>query len=278
MSTVHCPPYLAYYRRFPIPGAIGAFTGLFVCVALVFAWRRLSGALVIPLSPALLIASGLLMGAMALGIRTLQQRASHGGPVLDLLLGGSLLIFAAALTLPGADTVTLSFFWLFLLAEEIWIWQSRAVRLIRRLSGKKAPFRPIRVDVAQSLLPHLEPIQTIPAADAEPLSTPAWPAKDVTQQLVRSVAADGSELISGWLRLNFAPGQRTGNIHIAFCPPFARTPELSVAQLNGPQSRIKIAQLLPYGARLELKLVAFSPESTAVLLQFSARATAEPAA
>ena len=58
---------------------------------------------------------------------------------------------------------------------------------------------------------------------------------------------------------------------MAFCPPFAATPELEVEQLDGPEARIKTAQLLPYGARLDLKLAAAAEEPTSVLLQFSAR-------
>ena len=91
------------------------------------------------------------------------------------------------------------------------------------------------------------------------------------QQLTRSQAADGAEELFGWLRMAFAAGQRTGSIHVAFCPPFVATPELAVEQIDGPQVRIKTAQLLPYGVRLDLKLAAAAEEPTAVLLQFSAR-------
>ena len=81
----------------------------------------------------------------------------------------------------------------------------------------------------------------------------------------------GPNELSGWLRMPFAAGQRTGSMHVAFCPPFAATPELAVEQIDGPEVRIKTAQLLPYGARLDLKLAAAAEEPTAVLLQFSAR-------
>jgi hypothetical protein len=73
----------------------------------------------------------------------------------------------------------------------------------------------------------------------------------------------------------FTAGQRTGSIHVAFCPPFAAVPEVEVEQIDGPEARIKTAQLLPYGVRLDLKLAAASEEPTSVLLQFSARSTQE---
>ena len=95
--------------------------------------------------------------------------------------------------------------------------------------------------------------------------------KEVVQQLTRSQAADGTEELFGWIRLPFAPGQRTGCIHVAFCPPLCVTPEVTVEQIEGPDARIKTAQLLPYGARFDLKLAATAEASTAVVLQFLAR-------
>jgi hypothetical protein len=95
--------------------------------------------------------------------------------------------------------------------------------------------------------------------------------EEITQQLTRSTAADGTEEIAGWLRVAFAAGQRTASVHLAFCPPFARMPELSVEQIDGPTARIKTAQVLPYGARLDLKLQAAGEMPEDVMLQFSAR-------
>jgi hypothetical protein len=94
--------------------------------------------------------------------------------------------------------------------------------------------------------------------------------KGVTQQLTRSQTADGAEELSGWLRIAFVAGQRTGSLHVAFCPPFAATPQLVVEQLDGPEARMKTAQLMSYGARLDLKLAVAAEEPTSVLVQFSA--------
>jgi hypothetical protein len=97
----------------------------------------------------------------------------------------------------------------------------------------------------------------------------------ISQQLTRRESGDGVEELCGWLRLSFEPGQRTGSIHVAFCPPLRVTPELEVEQLEGPEARIKAAQVLPYGARFDLKLAAASDEAAAVLLQFTARTRRE---
>ncbi len=66
--------------------------------------------------------------------------------------------------------------------------------------------------------------------------------------------------MSGWLRMPFAAGQRTGSVHVAFCPPLRATPELLVEQIGGPEARVKTAQLLPYGVRLDLKLAVAAEE------------------
>src|SRR3972149_5426885 len=119
-------------------GIISIVAGLFPCTGVIFAWRRLSGALISPLSTALLITTGLLMVIIVLGIRALWRRSSaredysHGDLILDALLGASLLIFAAALSLRGTNAWGLGLFWLLLLAEEIWTWQAQARRLIAR--------------------------------------------------------------------------------------------------------------------------------------------------
>jgi hypothetical protein len=60
---------------------------------------------------------------------------------------------------------------------------------------------------------------------------------------------------------------------VAFCPPFASTPQLIVTQLGGPSARMKTAQLLPYGIRIDLKLSGPSEGGASVLLEFSARNT-----
>jgi hypothetical protein len=164
--------------------------------------------------------------------------------ILDILLCMSLVIFGLSLSLPGTNPWSLGVFWLLIIVEETWAWQSpagvaaRAYRLFL-----KRPGRPPRIGSKNN----------------------------VSQQLTRSTTAEGRDELTGWMQLDFSPHQRTGNLHVAFCPPFAGTPELTFVQLDGPAARIKIAQLLPYGARLDVKLAAPSERSAAVLVQFTAR-------
>jgi hypothetical protein len=99
-------------------------------------------------------------------------------------------------------------------------------------------------------------------------------AEGVLQQFIRSQAADGSEQLRGFLRACFSAGQRTAHTHVAFCPPFSRTPAMRVEQVAGPTVRIKTAQLLPHGARLDLKLATTAERDETVLLRFSVSADA----
>ena len=81
--------------------------------------------------------------------------------------------------------------------------------------------------------------------------------EQVVQQLTRTLAADGTETLSGLLRTTFIPAQRTANVHLAFCPPLAHYARIARGANGRPAGPIiKTAQLLPYGARLDLKLVA----------------------
>jgi hypothetical protein len=258
--------------------SVMAFTGIFVCAALVLALRRVSGALVHPLSIAMLIPSGCLAAISALGIRMLwrhspDRRASaRGDLIMDVLLGVSLMIFAAALSLPGTIAWGLACFWLLIAAYEIWAWAPRAGQWRRRARHEKTGMEQFRIDPAQSVAAHIEPVSMLPGAISDSLTAPNWPAKGVTQQLTRSTTAQGGDLLCGALRLDLAAGQRTGNLHVAFCPPFAATPEITAEQIDGPEARIKIAQLLPYGVRMDVKLNAPSDEPASMVVRFSARA------
>jgi hypothetical protein len=71
-----------------------------------------------------------------------------------------------------------------------------------------------------------------------------------------------------------APGQRSANLHLAFCPPFARSPRISVQQREGPAARVKEGQLLPYGARLDLKLAQAAETATSLVLEILVHADA----
>jgi hypothetical protein len=245
-----------------------AMLGLLSAAAMMVALRRLAGALTHPLEPGTLLAIGVLVATAAAAIRLgwLWPPRTGPTPLLDqaVMLVTSLAVAALVFGLHVADTSVIGMFFLATLlgGEESWAW----AWYVRRCGS-------IPVSGSLSPVPHpLSPVPTLRPPLSVDLETAILP-DEVTQQLTRSRAADGTEEISGLLRLAFAAGQRTGSIHVAFCPPLDAAPELEVEQIDGPEARIKQAQLLPYGARLDLKLAAATEEPASVLLQFSARTT-----
>ena len=250
--------------------SVGTLVGLLAMTAVLVGWRRLAGALNYPLETPALLLAGVLVAAMAGGARLLWRQVAAGPGALRtdwplaVFLTAAVLGLGAALSLPDTDTGALIAFWALLALEEVWAWRPAVWRQLHRAGQPAPPTRPVRPDQPQS------PSHRWPPKE----SPPAIPPDDVLQQLTRCQAADGKEHLSGWLRMPFSPGQRTASIHVAFCPPFAKTPELTVEQLDGPPLRIKTGQLLPHGARLDLKLAAKAEQPLNVLLQFSARTTA----
>lgn len=252
--------------------AAGAMVGLLAMVALLMLWRRLASALHTPLDPLSLSAVGATAVFVAGGARRLWQVTSPVDWVVALLPSLSLLTCGAALSLPGTSHAGLALFWGLVVVEEFWAWRG----IVRRSTHRKRPSaQPIpQAEPEPSAEPTLPSAEStlLPAGAARPLeSFSQLIEEDVLQHLTRSRTAEGVEQLSGWLRMPFAAGQRTANIHVAFCPPFAQTPGLEVEQCDGPTVRIKTGQVLPHGARLDLKLAQASETPVAVVLEFAAR-------
>ena len=250
-------------------GAVVALM-LLAAAAATIAWRWLAGALVTPLEPAVLLTAGALTVGAAAAIRAGWPRAALSRSALVAMLVTSLsaVVLLAALCLPGTSPVWIAGVGLLLAAEESWAWigyfRCRRGRTRPEFSGRRnvGPEWADKADAPSAAKRSIAAINTIPA-------------EEVTQQLVRSRAADGTETLSGWLRTFFAAGQRTGSVHVAFCPPLDAMPKVAVEQIDGPEARIRTAQALPYGVRLDLKLAVAAREPTGVLLQFSATSARE---
>ena len=247
-----------------------ALAGLLAAAAVLVLARRSAGAMSQPLPPPATLGAGVILAAVAAAIRLLLRRFSTAGRTMHFALTVSTAVLAAALTFPQNAVWVNVALWALLGVEEAWAWRARRER--PPLSTDTIPQvdttpRDVRVDPPPR--PHGPTIETI---ETEPDAR-------VTQQLTRSQAADGSQQLHGWLRTEFAAGQRTTAVHLAFCPPLGRTPTLSVDQRGGPNVRVKTAQLLPHGARLDLKLAETADEPQQVLLEFTAQeAAANPPA
>lgn len=96
---------------------------------------------------------------------------------------------------------------------------------------------------------------------------------DVLQQMTRSRNGDGIEVISGILRAEFAPAERTHNLHVAFCPPLAYEPAVVTYQVGGSPLTIKVGQAEIFGTRIELRRdnAASTPESATICFEVQPR-------
>ena len=57
--------------------------------------------------------------------------------------------------------------------------------------------------------------------------------------------------------------------HLAICPPFDHMPQCFVEQMDGPPAQVKVARVLPYGVRLEIKLDNVPKSAVDVSIEFS---------
>jgi hypothetical protein len=230
-----------------VAGAL-ASGSLFAAAALVVL-RRGAGALGVPLAPPEAVAAAAGLFVMALAARFL----ANGGLRLRTTAAGhaavSIAVVAAAgaLSIPGAEQASLAALWITVVAEEAIGW---GIFLRRGRDGAGG------CQVGQTGLPRRSQRQARSAR--------------TVQRLVRTVAADATEEIDGRLVARIAPGQRTEYLHVAFCPPLARTPELTWEQVEGPPARIKPGQVLAFGARLDIKLDEPAEEALDVAVEFRA--------
>jgi len=222
--------------------------------------RRLSGALASPLSFGALLACACLLAAAALLFRTMftsltKSRANWGRYLFYAIPSVVLLLWAIGLSAPGMGS-GLVLLWGTLLLEEGWSWGQ-----LRRLRPVARPLAMQTSALAKSPLP--AEIQTESLAETEE------PDEAICQQMVRRRESDGSETISGWLRAAVPAAARHATAHVAICPPLMGRPECFAEQMDGPPAQIKVAQVLPHGVRIEIKLDEPGSEAADVLVEFS---------
>ena len=246
-----------------------AILGLLWPAAALLVWRRLAGALSTPLDLPSIMALAGIAAAGAAGVRLLRRRGLWRHPLAEVAVSAPLVLLAAAASLPGTSVAGLILLWGAVVVEEFWAW--------RRGPWRAQPGRPLPAPSPPSSNP---PQKTAEEADTgEPLDEESEdeesvPSGEILQQITRSRLADGGEVLSGWLRVPLAAGQRSANVHLAFCPPFPQTPQLAVDQRDGPSARIRPVQVLPYGARVDLKLAQSCTSDTALVLRIVAEAAA----
>ena len=81
-----------------------------------------------------------------------------------------------------------------------------------------------------------------------------------SQRFERVRSIGGGDLLAGTLTARPLPRDRSRRtVHVAFCPPFPRVPQLDFRQVAGPPARIKVGQTLPHGVRFDVKLEGPTP-------------------
>jgi hypothetical protein len=242
---------VAYIRM-----AVGA---LLAVAAIMVASRRLSGALEMPLGSFQLFAAGAVLAGLA-------QVARAPAPIGLFYARGALVsltmaVIAASVSLLGTNLAALAGFWIMIVGEELWAWRSLlhwARRFAKSVSRIGRP--------SASALNSDDAIEELEAAE---------PGDDILQQLTLRSDATGTQELSGWLRLRLATGQRNGNLHVAFCPSFDSLPQVQAEAVSGPDCRVKAAQVLSHGARLDIKLDKPAEQGESVLVWFRAAKSAD---
>lgn len=232
------------------PGAAGdlravvlwsAAAALALSVAL-FAARRLAGALHTPLSWPVMLVLGM-AAATLVGL----SRWGCPRPATRLLTLGLSAGLVAAVWIPG-DPLALAALALPLVAVQF---------LPQAQRGDPAP-------------PATAPAANSPADN--PGQEAAASHEHIWQQITRAALPEGGEVVRGTLRLAFEPGQRLAAAHVAFCPPLACLPRLSIAQHGGPPADVQLGQVLPWGARLDVRLARPTQQAAEVIVEFTAQA------
>ncbi|GMQ80459.1 MAG: hypothetical protein BMS9Abin04_452 [Planctomycetia bacterium] len=254
--------------------AVTVGAGLFVGFALLLVTRRAAGAFTRAADPAVLLLTGLLLVVLAWGLRQAGWRFlgtdAGGWFAWLLLLAPTVAILAAAWALSFERTtigVRLALCTLIVGTEAAtWAGQLRPGR--RRQPAADHPDSPAAGP------PAANPPTVGSLVEADVLPPPG--ADRVLQHLTRTRDRAGGETIVGIFRARLESGQRTTSLHVAFCPPFVEVPRFEAQLVAGPAARLKIAQVLPYSARVDLKLQKVAIDAADVVVRVIA--VAGPAA
>ncbi len=167
------------------------------------------------------------------------------------------LALAAAVSLPASPPQGLLGLWLAILTGE-----SLGLR------GLLSP--PLPLPRRKAPLAKLADPPPLAETTTQPAYSPRVSPHEISQQVQRALTQDQRDSCFGWVRAHFHAQQRTENLHLAFCPPFLTTPTVDLQQLDGPPLQIKAAQVLPYGARVELRLARASDQPVTATIGFTA--------
>ena len=172
-------------------------------------------------------------------------------------------LLALALSVPGTPPVALGALWL--------------VVGVLLVCLANCPGAAIASRAAPTMPPVVAPVQgtaSLEEENADPLvdeGDEGTLPEGVDQEIVRLQDPEAGTVIQGRLRVPFEAGQRTGSVHVAFCPPLQTVPSVAVELLSGPAATAKVGVSLVQGARFDVRLEQACNEATAVLVAFFAQ-------
>jgi hypothetical protein len=246
-----------------VRSASAALVALVACAAGVLWIRRGGGHLLAPLPAPALVAAGCLVSLASLVFRgTHAPRSLAASPSLRSLGLAVLptvvsLAAAAALSLRESSPWGLAALWAIVAAEEAASWRA----VLRQ---------PRRHRVAFPAVAAPRPLQIAPVSDESDADVAdAVDDPNVSQSVTRRRDERGAEVMEGWVRAEFAAAQRHATVHVAICPPLERVPQCFAELGDGPPGDVKIAQVLPWGVRLEIKLDEPTQHPTTSQVEFS---------
>ncbi len=260
-----------------------AACALWIVVGLFLLARRYSGAFSQSLSDPALAGCGVVMVAAAALIRKLWLAGCAGKlKVFEWLMPSLAIVMTAfAISVPGASSAGLVVFWMLLLiGESVWLLgllsSRRTSTLIvsdsstlgAQLGGQLAESGKTKVEPGQVEISQSSDVDASSGLELEEPEPNEAQDPNVIQQLIRSCDDEGNESMAGKVRLNIAAAQQAGRVHIAFSPPFSKSPEVYIEPgICDVEFQVKLSQAFAHGARIDVRLNEVAELDTTVWLE-----------
>lgn len=129
--------------------------------------------------------------------------------------------------------------------------QETPARVEPRVESVRPPARPV---VPDSPILDATGLDSADAGEEETEESESeWPfGKDIDLWQTRSRWERGV-VVSGGILVEFPPGIRETVVHLAFCPPLPKAPELTTEELDGQGWDIRVATALAWGGRVTIR-------------------------
>jgi len=228
-------------------GLAAAATAVLMLAGAVLVFRQLAGALGAP-APAIVLAAGLV--AIAL-VKVVDAALVSGGPsAMPLVARAGLIAAVGALALTPRSSAS---------GESV----ARAVVVAAAavaVSGLQWRLRPR----TRPRVGTVRPTRRRPSGRRRPTGT-------LRQRFQRIERPDGTDAIHATLVVAIPAGSRTGQGHVGFCPSFSAMPTVELtSRYDGVDVMVSVAELLPWGLRVECRLADPAEEPVEVPVMISA--------